>query len=50
MKRIVNLLAAVMMVIGFVILINPYWCDYQLRKENDKVISEFIESASIAIQ
>ncbi len=46
MKRIVNLLAAVMMVIGFVILINPYWCDYQLRKENDKVISEFIESAS----
>ena len=46
MKRIVSLSAAVMLVIGFVILINPYWRDYQLRKENDKVIAEFIESAS----
>ncbi len=43
MKRIVNLVAAIMLVVGFVILIQPYWRDYRLKKENEQVINEFIE-------
>ena len=42
-KIIVNLVAAIMLVVGFVILIKPYWCEYQLKMENNQVIDEFIE-------
>ena len=45
-KRIVNLIAVIMLIIGSVILIEPYLRAYQQKKENDCVINEFSERAT----
>ena len=46
MKKIINLVAVIMLMIGFAILITPYWHEYQLKKQNNQIINDFIESST----
>lgn len=45
MKKIVNLLAVIMLLSGFLILAKPYLREWHLKRENDRIIKEFAKKA-----
>ena len=45
MKKIVNFFAVIMLLSGFLILAKPYLREWQLERENDRIIKEFTKKA-----
>ncbi|MBQ3929007.1 MAG: class C sortase [Clostridia bacterium] len=41
MKKIINVIAVIMLAAGFVILVKPYVSDYFIARENARIINEF---------
>lgn len=49
MKKIVNLLAVIMLLSGFLILAKPYLREWHLKRENDRIIKEFAKKQRITV-
>ncbi len=45
MKKIMNIIAFIMLLLGFLILSKPYLREWKLERENDRIIKEFSKRA-----